>query len=322
MDGKIPNRGKQFAEQVKPLDRGKLKRRAIDACAITGAAWVLISGASALFTSDHHTDATPGNSSVPASSLVASFARDYVTTYLTSKRGQEQNLARYVTDKELTLPPVAMTFTDANVTYEKQIAVTDEGLAMWTVTVSGLLNSDSQTTPQRTYYRVPVAVFGGAPRAAGIPASVAGPSIGVDVKLGYSSTVTEDSPIGQTAIGFIRAYLTGSQDYSRYVTNDATDKPILPAPFARVDPVRIQANVANNGDGQSTADVYVTVAARTNDYNLTALAYPLSMRSVEGKWQVASIAQTPLLQLAANKADSSTTSTPTTTASAPPPNRQ
>ena len=83
----------------------------------------------------------------------------------------------------------------------------------------------------------------------------------------------------------------------------------------------IDANVSGNGSGADTAEVYITVAARTKNYTLTQLAYPLTLRSVEGQWQVVSIASTPLLQTRPDTPQDDNATTSTSTTPPPPPTR-
>lgn len=321
MTGKLPTSRKQFDELVTPVDKQLLARRATNLLAIIGGLFAVISMLSALWPDSHHADSTPGNTSVPASSLVIGFARDYVTTYLTAKTGDEQNLARYVTVKDLKLPPVSGQFNDTQIAFAKQITTTDDGVAVWTVTVSGVVNGATTAAPQRTYYRVPITVLDGAPRATSLPMQVAGPGIGVDFRLGYQYTVTAGSPLGLTAAGFVRSYLTGGADFARYVTAGFSDKPIQPAPYAKVDVVSINANVGSDGANADAAEVYITIAARTKNYTLTQLAYPLALRSVEGQWQVTSLAAIPLLQTRPDTPHQDSTTATTSTTPPPSPTR-
>ncbi|KAA1250692.1 conjugal transfer protein [Mycobacterium simiae] len=321
MTGNIATRRKQFDELIKPIDRQLLTRRAINVLAVIGGIFAVISTLSGLWPDSNHTDPTPGNSSVPASTLVTGFAREYVTTYLTAKAGDEHKLARYVTLKDVKLPPVAGQFTDADVAFAKQITTTGDGVALWTVTISGLVNGAATTAPQRTFYRVPITVLDGAPRATALPMQVASPGIGVDFRLGYGYTVATDSPLGMTAAGFVRSYLTGGADFARYVTADSDTKPIQPAPYANVDILTIEANVGGNGSAATTAEVYINVAARTKNYTLTQLAYPLSLRSVEGQWQVVSIAAIPVLRTQPDNPHQGDATTTTSTTPPPPPTR-
>ncbi|PJE03535.1 MAG: hypothetical protein CK429_32525 [Mycobacterium sp.] len=319
MTGKVPAQRKRFDELVKPVDKQLVARRAVNALGIIGGLFAIVTLISSLWTDTDHADPTPGNNSIPASTLVTGFARDYVTAYLTAKAGDEEKLARYVTAKDVKLPPVAGEFTDTDIAFAKQITTTDDGVAVWTVTVSGLVNGATTATPQRTYYRVPITVLDGAPRATALPMQVAGPGVGVDFRLGYRNTVSMDSPLGSAAAGFVRSYLTGGADFARYVTSDSTDKPIQPAPYAKVDTITIQANVSDDGKSANAAEVYVTVAARTKNYTLTQLAYPLSLRSVEGQWQVVSIAAVPLLQTRPEDPGQGGATTTTSTTTPPPP---
>jgi hypothetical protein len=153
MTGKVPSQRKQFQDFVKPLDRDQLKQRAITAMAILGGLYAVLSIVVWLWPSSNEVDPTPGNSNVPSAILVAGFARDYVTTYLTAHVGDEDKLARYITLDKVKLPPVSPKFTDTDVAFAKQVSITGDGVAVWTVTVSGVINGDTTAAPQRTYYR-------------------------------------------------------------------------------------------------------------------------------------------------------------------------
>jgi hypothetical protein len=295
--------GKAFADLVKPVDRDQLVHRAVTALGIIGGVFALISTLVWMWPSGGNEDPTPGNASVPAASLVTGFARDYVTAYLSAKAGDEAKLAAYVTANDLHLPPVAATFTDTDVAFAKQVSATPDGVAVWTVTVSGMVNGDTAAAARRTYYRVPISVYSGAPR------------------LGYRNTVSLESPLAQTAVGFVTAYLTGGADFTRYVTADSRETPILPAPYMRVEVMSVGANVGSDGNSATQAEVYVKVTARTKNYTRTSLAYPLSMRTVEGRWQVVSINATPLLQSQPQAVNEDTPSAPQTTTAPPPAER-
>lgn len=313
--------GKAFADLVKPVDRDQLMRQLVTGLGILGGVFALISTLVWMWPSADAEDPTPGNASIPAATLVTGFARDYVTAYLSAKAGDEDKLARFVTAKDVQLPPVSATFTDTDVAFAKQTSFTPDGVAVWTVTVSGLVNGNTAAAAQRSFYRVPIAVYHGAPRAAGLPMQVAPPPVGVDLRLGYRNTVSLNSPLAQTAAGFVTAYLTGGADFTRYVTADSQESPILPAPYMRVDVTSVGANVGGDGNKATEAEVYVKVIARTKNYTLTSLAYPLSMRTVEGRWQVVAINAIPLLQSAAQAVTEDTPATPETTTAPPPAER-
>ena len=164
-------------------------------------------------------------------------------------------------------------------------------------------------------------MFNGAPRAAGAATCIGSPAVGVDLRLGYRNSVSLESPLAQTAAGFVTAYLTGGTDFTRYVTADSRETPILPAPYMRVEVVSMGANVGSDGANATEAEVYVKAVARTKNYTLTSLAYPLSMRTVEGRWQVVSINAVPLLQSQPQAVSDDTPSTTQTTTAPPPAER-
>lgn len=309
----------QFADFIKPVDREKIRHQIVTSLGVVGGIFAIISTLLWMVPDSATTSSTPGNAYVPDATLVSGFARDYVTAYLSAKAGDEPKLARYVTAKNLQLPPTGSEFVDSDVAFVKQTEMTKDGVAIWTATVSGVVNGSTNAKAQRSFYRVSVGVVDSSPRAIGLPLQVAAPGPGVDLVLDYQNQVGVDSALGQTAAGFVSSYLTGGADFPRYVTTDSTVKPIQPAPYAKVDVIKIGADVAGDGADAGSAEVYITVAARTKNYTLTELSYPLTMRTVEGRWQVKSIRDTPLIErnsTAPPDGNSVTSTTPTTT---PPP---
>lgn len=320
MTGKLSTPREQFTEFVKPMDREKLRDRLIALAAVIGCAYALLSGCNSLLGSSHSEDPTPGNSSTPETSLVAGFAQDYVTTFLTAKAGDENNLLPFVSVKNPMLPNVATaaTFDDATVNYVKE-RYRKDGVSVWSTTVSGILDARKTTTPQRTYYTTWVVVYNHIPRAFGRPSPTGDPGLGIDARPAYRYDVALDSPLGRTVAGFLTAYLTGGNDFARFVTKDIADKPVKPAPFHDITAQTIRATVDENGAGATAAEVYVTYAARTTNNLVTQFDTPLTLRTVEGTWQVAAIATTPDLELMTNGSTATPSTTPTSSAPAPPP---
>lgn len=322
------------------MDRDKLKDRVLMAMATVGCAGVLINAVGSLGADGQAADPTPGNSSIPAAELVSGFAQEYVTAYLTAKQGEEKSLTPYVTLKDASLPSARGRFTDVRVNYLKQERDVD-GLAVWKVVVSGLTlmqsavitapqnagmvtGNSSNTAPaetERKYYRVFISVLNNAPRATGRPVPADRTDIGVDLRLAYKHDTNKQSPLGETAAGFLTAYLTENKDFDfrRYVIADIPDKPLRPAPYVNVVVQKIQSTVDNNGDGAQKARLYVTFLATTKNNITEQLDCPLTLRSVEGKWQVEAIDSLPALQLQANDPSDQSVDTTTSSTPAPPP---
>ncbi|MGV0743885.1 conjugal transfer protein [Mycolicibacterium sp. XJ870] len=322
MEGKLPSQREQFAKFVRPLDGEQVKERVIAVAAIVGGLYAVISLVLAVLPDrgvERHP--TPGDSSVPDSTVVKAFAVEFVTAYLTAKRGEEATLNTYVTAKDLQLPPVKSAFTNADVTYVKQRYAEADGLSLWTAVVSGIVNGDNTTNQTRSYYQVSITMLDGACRATDLPAQLAAPQPGVDVRLNYRNQLALDGPLARAATGFLTAYLTGGSDFSRYITADSTEHPIDPAPYLKVDAVEVKSDSNGDPNDSATADVHVTVIARTKNYTLTELHYPLAMRAVEGRWQVLHIAPNPAVQLDQSQPSDSTQTTTTTTVAPPTPTR-
>ena len=323
MPGHLRTPRQQFAERIKPIDKDRLKRQAINIAAIAGGLWAVLSLIATIIPSGGQIDPTPGNNSIPASTLVSGFAKEYVTTYLTAKRGEEQKLARYVTIKEgLALPPTNAQFTSVELNFLKQISADQDGLSVWTATVSGIVNGATATKPQRTFYRVTITVLNASPRAVERPMAVAAPEIGVDVRLNYRHEVRPESPLGEATTGFITAYLTGGNDFARYVTADSKDKPVRPAPYSTIEIQSIHADDKSDPTPGATVNVLATFIARTKNYSLTQLSAPVTLRAVEGRWQVVSLNSTPRINFRPESPRESTPTTTTTSTPAPPAQRR
>lgn len=319
MTGKFATSRQQFTEFVKPMDRDKLRGRAIALAATVGCVYALVGACNSVVGSDNPVDPTPGNSSTPETSLVAGTAQNYVATFLTAKAGDEAKLLPFVTLKNPTLPDVvtAATFDDVTVNFVKE-RYRKDGISVWSATVSGIINAARTTSPQRTYYTTWVVVYNHIPRAFGRPSPTNDPGLGIDARPAYRYDVAVDSALGTTVAGFINAYLTGGNDFARFVTKDITDKPIKPAPFHDITVQTIRGTVDNNGAGATAAEVYVTYAARTTNNLVTQFDTPLRLRTVEGTWQVAAIATTPAFELMTNGATATPSTTPTSSAPAAP----
>lgn len=262
---------------------------------------------------------------IAESNLASSFAQDFVVTYLTSTNRDSSALRKYISADSIELPSVPAEVTQPETVIVKKMQQSGP-LALWYVTVSVLVDSVSTRTPHRSYFRVPVSVLNSGPRALTLPAQIAAPPIGVDVPLNYSNTVTSSDQFAPLAEGFLKAYLTGATDLSRYTTTRAVVSGPQPAPYSSLKLTSIVADTADDrpADGR-TAHLLVTISASTLNYTKTALTYPLTVTVAGGHWLVDAIAYIPEIGEDA-PAPPDTEQAPTTTdqsgsATAPAPTR-
>jgi len=310
----------QFADKIKPIDKEQLRRRMISIAAILGGVWALINIIGVLLPDRSKDDPTPGNNSVPASTLVAGFATDCVKAYTTSMVGDESRIARCVTLRsDQKLPATRSKFTDAQISFLKQVLTDPSGLAIWQAVVSGIPNADTAATPVRVCYQVAVTVLDASPRLVDIPNVVECPNVGVDVRLAYRNDVDQKSQLWGAASGFVSSYLTGGAEYTRYVTSDCIAKPVAPAPYASIALQNIRSDVDATASPAGTAHVRVTFLARTKSNSATLLSSPLTLRAVEGRWQVESVDATPEINLRPEDPRGNSTTTSTTSTTPPPP---
>lgn len=260
------------------------------------------------------------------SQLAGSFGEQFVVAYLTTPAKEVSSLKKFITSDNINLPTVRDTVSDPKVVYTREQPSSVSGVELWSVTVSVRVHSITQQTPTDAYYRVPVSLSSGAPRAVAIPSKISGPSAGVDLPLGYPNDMSTSAQFSQLVTGFFTAYLTHSQDLTRYITADSGITPISGAPDTSVKVEQLRSTGANDQPSNgATAHLLVTVSVSTVSYNRTELQYPITAVAAGGQWQIASIDSVPVLGdpnesnlLGSASTPTTTTSTPTPTVTAPP----
>lgn len=261
------------------------------------------------------------------SALAASFAEDFVVTYLSSTAGQQDRLSSYLdSGQQLRLPATAHPVSDPLVVHVGRTE-SSAALEIWEVTVSVVPGRNSAAS-ERQYYQVAVSVTpDGRRRALSVPAMVEPPGIGPDVTLAYSTPCSTETPLADVARGFLTAYLTGSGDVARYTTTQSGITVLRPAPMRGLEVVGVSSDDSTCGSGRDSARVLATVAPKNaaaaapsdssgspqssqHDSGLgtapgaskaagpadgAALAYPLTMVRTNGQWQVQAIDRVPAL---------------------------
>lgn len=159
------------------------------------------------------------------------------------------------------------------------------------------------------YYQIAMA----APAAGGylaleLPAEIQAPTaLASAPNSGYndSSAPTSGTPLSAAVAQFLQAYLTGNGVVSRYTTTGSTLAAITPAPYASVQLTDLATDATSSQDEAATVPapgtsrhVLATVTAVDALGHNYTLAYPLTLVSVAGQWEVASLAPAPVLAAA------------------------
>lgn len=307
-----------FASAQRRHDHGQKLARAATALGVIGGLFALWS-----FTFGGH-DSQPASqpsdaTAVSQSSLVESFAVDFVATYLNSSDADSEAMARYLTAEKYYLPSVRAEATDPRAVYVKQVARRD-AVTLWNVIVSvsqpagqNLTNSSSPASP-RSFYAVPISLANGSARAILLPRRVDAPTAGVDVALNYRYRADQTSAFGELARSFLNAYLVSPQDLTRFVAAKATIVAPAPSPYSDITVEEIRADTDNQTpDDGSRAHLLVTITARTLSYTKTGLTYPLTVLAAGGHWQVQEISPIPELGAGTDNPEP-----PASTSAAPP----
>lgn len=157
------------------------------------------------------------------------------------------------------------------------------------------------------YYQVAMAApgAGGGYLALALPAEIQAPAaLASTPNSGYSDSdaPTSGTPLAAAVEQFLQAYLTGQGVLSRYTTATSTLAAITPAPYASVQLTGLATDGTSSQDEASsvsspgtTRHVLATVTAVDALGHNYSLAYPLTLQTVAGQWEIASLAPAPAL---------------------------
>ncbi|WP_328372924.1 conjugal transfer protein (plasmid) [Streptomyces sp. NBC_00445] len=289
-------------------------------------AWVLLVsgpllGTAALLSSSAPAEGRPA--AAPAQKAVADsgpagFAQLYVAAYLESGQGTESSLTPYFAGAvALTNRPDMRSATRTVAVSTRQVQT-----GYWSVTVAAQVaqknSKGSWVDAGLQYYQVPVQVLdlasaGGAGQSpdrlgyisTSLPAQVAAPAALKASELGYGTDrgYNPADPAAQTVAGFLGAYLAGAGDLDRYTSPGVTLQPVTPAPYTAVE---ITDVADDSGDPSSTAvpqdgaarQVLAAVTAKDSSGAAYPLTYAMTLRSRDGRWEVAELGAAPQLQSA------------------------
>lgn len=221
------------------------------------------------------------------------FAQRLVVTWLTSSRGQENNLASLGQSRNVTLPEIPFTAVDPTVSSVQQVS------GVWSVTVAVTV-TDQTKTQARRFYQVPVLVSGGGTvTALSLPAPVAAPPVGSGIQLDYQFQVDVTGPVAQTAAQFLGAYVAGQGDVTRYVSPSTRISSVVPAPYTavKVTDLRGDTDLDTSGNPKDRARLRVLVSAdvTTGDKQQLGVTYALTLVARARRWEVAAIDPIPAL---------------------------
>lgn len=241
------------------------------------------------------------------------FAQRVVVAWLTTPRGQEDQLTALVQVPTVTLPDVPFKASEPTVSSIAQVN------GVWSVTVAVTV-TDQRKQPARRFFQVPVIVGAGAAvTALSLPAPVSGPTVGALPRLGYRFQVNPGGPVAQTAAQFLGAYIAGQGDVTRYVSPTTQIQPVTPAPYTAVQVTDLagDADIDTAGVPKDRARLRVLVGA---DASVTtkqqvSVTYTLTLLARAGRWEVQAIDPAPALvdQLSASAAPGASSATPGST---------
>jgi len=155
--------------------------------------------------------------------LVESYAIDCVTVLLTASSSRAGEVARCFPDTaDMALPSTPPRIVSAPTASATLLGQTGTDVVTYGVVVSVTEQPYSNAPPVRSYYQLPVSVYGGvAPKAMAKPARRDPPPPGVDVALDYPVTLTTDTALASAISGFVTCYLTEASGIERFVTVDS-----------------------------------------------------------------------------------------------------
>ncbi|MCO7219527.1 conjugal transfer protein [Klenkia sp. PcliD-1-E] len=255
---------------------------------------------------------------------VSEFAQRFVTTWLTTARGNETALDTFINTTGLRLAQVPSTVTDPATSSITRTATGD-----WAVTVAATVTGPSAggeaPTSGRQFFLVAVHYDGGSLIAPTLPAPVAAPTRAQPPSLDYPYTATPSDPVAVATGEFLSALLAGVGDVTRYVTPGVDIAAIQPAPYVAVDQrtVRVDQELGEDTQTPTTGDtlrVLTTADVTSPAGQVIAVQYALTLTAREGRWEVTAIDPSPAQSTSAPQpsATTATSTAPNTSSEAPP----
>lgn len=251
--------------------------------------------------------AGPDSAVADERAAVGAYASDFVTTWLTTTRGQEKRLepflSSYATASFPKTPWQVSNPAVAGITPPSGGKAAEAGEApegAWSVTISATVAENSQTAGVRRYFRAPIIrTEDGAMTAAALPALVPGPVEADAPLLGYGDEVSADDPVASAAAEFLTALLVGG-DVTRYITPGSPILAVTPPPYTKVEVDKVQAdedpadhNTTKPEDGDQLQLLVRAVATPTAESSAVSVQYALTVTARAGRWEVSSLDPAP-----------------------------
>lgn len=221
------------------------------------------------------------------------FAQRVVVAWLTTPRGQEDQLTALVQVPTVTLPDVPFKALEPTVSSIVQVD------GVWSVTVAVTV-VDQRKQPMRQFFQLPVIVgAGGMVTALALPAPVSGPAVGAPPRLSYRFQVNPGGPVAQTAAQFLSAYIAGQGDVTRYVSPTTQIQPVTPAPYTAVQVTELAGDTDLDTTGvpkdRARLRVLVGADASVTSKQQVSVTYALTLLARAGRWEVQAIDPAPAL---------------------------
>jgi len=310
-DAEAPRRGGLQSQWTGgPALATKLATGALWTALLAGPAALLLAGSSALVAAP----AAPAPAVVDRAgeqAAAAEFAGRLVRLWLTSVRGQEDQLRALVPGTDISLPEVAWAsgpMTTADVrrqpdgTWLVVTAVTGSAAAGAPVARPAADSRTPAPAPTVRFYAVPVRVDDVGLVALTLPAPVPAPTTAsAGPRLGYRHQVAPTDPLVASVGQFLAALLTGTGEVTRYVSPGAAINPVTPAPYTAVEVSAVVtdhelvAGAAAPADG-TRLRVLVTAKGTAGPQQYAVVQYPLTFTVRGGRWEVTAIDPAPALQ--------------------------
>ncbi|WP_327575447.1 conjugal transfer protein [Streptomyces sp. NBC_00145] len=250
------------------------------------------------------------------------FAEMYVAAFLRAGEGSQGELAAFyprAEDLELGGKPDAV-----QVGQIAAVRVTEVATGRyWSVTVAARVlepaakntaNSTARQQPliRMRFFQVPVEADrdGGPLAALALPAEISAPTGSAPkAELAYSSPLPAQAsdPAVDTLNQFFAAYLSGSGELGRYLSPGTHLSAVRPAPYRSATVTQVAVENAfqdRDGDGRIGAPagrerlrLMVDIKAARPDGIARPLSYALTLAGRDGRWEVASLNDTPQITL-------------------------
>lgn len=165
----------------------------------------------------------------------------------------------------------------------------------YSATVTMIERQTPKSKPERKFYRMALSVWKQQPRMLGWPVSRNGPGPGVDVKLGYGTTVDAGDPLYKLVANFAQAYYTKTSGLETLVVAGVGIWPVGGYGAGTLMSLQLADQLPDNPAPGETMRAIAQIRVTTKQSVPLVQTIYLTLENNNGTWMISALDLTPVL---------------------------